>query len=144
MMKTTECQKTTVKQDDPNPVWAEEFQLPVYRPDQELIVQMWDSDLVSLDDEIGQATLAIVDLMSGTLTEVAAEIFVQVNLKHLGRLVYNLVSDHVNARLRAVEFSVFLSQVRISDRCWAPMCQAYCVSDIMTQARTVCSFVHDV
>lgn len=123
MMKANECQKTTVKQDDPNPVWAEEFQLPVYRPDQELIVQMWDSDLVSPDDEIGQATLAIVDLMSGTSTEVAAEIqFVQVNLKHLGRLVYNLVSDHINAGMRAVEFSVFLSQVLISDRCWAPMC----------------------
>lgn len=32
MMKNADCQKTTVKLDDPNPVWGEEesFRLPVY------------------------------------------------------------------------------------------------------------------
>ena len=71
--KDTKYEKTTVKVDDPNPVWAEEFRLPVFRPDQELTLQMWDWDLGSPDDEIGQGSLLIQELLSGVTREVAVE-----------------------------------------------------------------------
>ncbi|KAL3137181.1 hypothetical protein ABBQ32_006746 [Trebouxia sp. C0010 RCD-2024] len=74
-MKDTDCQKTTVKQDDPDPVWGEEeFRLPVFQPEQELTLQMWDWDLATADDEIGQGSLAIKDLMNGGTREVAVAI----------------------------------------------------------------------
>ena len=82
LTKDTQCQKTTVKVDDPNPVWAEEFRLPVFQPDQELTLQMWDWDLGSPDDEIGQGSLLIQELLSGTTRDVAVEI----KPAHVGQL----------------------------------------------------------
>ena len=79
--KDSNCQKTSVKQDDPDPFWDEEFRLPVFHTDQELKLQMWDSDLGSPDDEIGQGSFELQGLLSGTAREVQVEInFVQVHL----------------------------------------------------------------
>ena len=67
--------KTQVKENTTRPTWNEEFQLLIHEPDhQHLTLEMFDHDVLSVDDEIGRGSFAIHNLRNGIEEEVEIEI----------------------------------------------------------------------
>ena len=74
--------KTQIKQNTTKPVWDEEFQLLVHEPEhQHLSLQMFDHDVLSVDDEIGRASFPIRNLRNGEEQEVDVEVKEEVGEK---------------------------------------------------------------
>ena len=67
--------KTQVKENTTRPTWNEEFQLLIHEPDhQHLTLEMFDHDVLSVDDEIGRGSFAIRNLRNGIEEELEIEI----------------------------------------------------------------------
>lgn len=94
--------KTQVKENTTRPTWNEEFQLLIHEPDhQHLTLEMFDHDVLSVDDEIGRGSFAIRNLRNGIEEEVEIEIKEQMGQQVDQMMIMKLV-DKIDTGLNKV------------------------------------------